>query len=343
MAEEVKNEGTQEPQVKPRTTKTGEPDKRQKNPNEPTVLPFQLITPATRERLASIGKSNEATLTMLLDAYEQMQNAGANNESELQSTIDTLKEEGTRLRTDLKAAQEANTAAAVKQQELEQEIAALKAAVPKKDTALEQQITELKQQLSEADSRYEKMKADMLNMNHTTSQDAATIKALQEELKDYKNNAGAISDKSKEDTKVIEGLSNAKKECEKERDKLKSELALTKQELEELRNSYLELETNLAQPATNQYPEGDILHFFPTITAKFLEATSNKLTACRHDGKVVTPAMILGDMFNRYTIERFNLWFYKWVLEDNELIKIAQEVEPKINSKRMLRAALGIK
>ena len=66
------------------------------------------------------------------------------------------------------------------------------------------------------------------------------------------------------------------------------------------------------------------------------------MTACRKDGVLVTPQMILGDMFNRYTIERWNLWFYKWVLNDNELIEIAQEVDERITSIRMMKAALNI-
>lgn len=343
MADEIKQEVNQEPQNKPRTTKSGEPDKRQKSPDAPTVLPFQMITPATRERLLAVGKSNEATLCLLLDAFEKMQNANPNTNTEQAEKIESLIEESTRLRTDLKAAQEANSAAAVKQQELEQEITNLKTAASSGNSALEQQIADLKQQLKEEQDLSANMKADMLKMNKVTAQDAATIEDLQKELQTFKDNAGAINDKSKEDSKVIEGLTNAKKNCEKELDAAKKELANTKVELESIRKSYLELESNLNEPITNQYPEGDILHYFPSITAKLLEETAQKLTACRHDGKIISPANILGDMFNRYTIDRFNLWFYKWVLEDNEIIKIAQEVEPKIESKRMLRVALGIK
>ena len=47
--------------------------------------------------------------------------------------------------------------------------------------------------------------------------------------------------------------------------------------------------------------------------------------------------------FTSYTIDQFNLWFYKWVISEKEMIEIAMTEEPKITSKKLLRAALGIK
>ena len=94
--------------------------------------------------------------------------------------------------------------------------------------------------------------------------------------------------------------------------------------------------------AVNIYPEGDILHHFPVVTARMLDITAERLTAKRRDGITVTPTMILADMFNKYTIQRWNNWFYWPVLTDDDIIEIAESFDERLTSIRMIKAALNI-
>ena len=52
--------------------------------------------------------------------------------------------------------------------------------------------------------------------------------------------------------------------------------------------------------------------------------------------------MILGDMFLKYTCQKWTKWFYNWVLTDDEIVEIAQSINPNIKSVRILRKVLNI-
>lgn len=76
----------------------------------------------------------------------------------------------------------------------------------------------------------------------------------------------------------------------------------------------------------------DLMKEFP---AKLLILTAERLSAKYK--RAINPIDILQDMFLRYTIERWNKWFYDWVLTDDEIVKEAQKINPAITSIKQLK------
>ncbi len=74
------------------------------------------------------------------------------------------------------------------------------------------------------------------------------------------------------------------------------------------------------------------------FTVALLEETAQRLTV--KQGHEITPMQILVDMFLRYTIERWNEWFYKFVLKDSDIIAIAQTINPDIRTIDQIRKAV---
>ena len=185
-----------------------------------------------------------------------------------------------------------------------------------KPTESARQIADLKQTIARPEAENSRVKTEMQSATRQIADYEQTISRLEAEIASASQPTATPSEKP---TKA-ETESAAK-------------IAALEQELETLRTHH----------GDNQYPAGDILHFFPSITAQMLALTAERLTAARKDGIEVTPAMVLGDMFNKYTIQRFNLWFYKFVLDDKDIVAIAQGVNSRLTSIRMVRAALGIK
>lgn len=315
------------PSAEPTTQEPVKKDNRKKDPSEPKVMPFQLVTPATRERLLNIGKPNEETLAMLLDVYEHR---AASADPQSQAVIEGLQNEIKQLKLNLQEQQNTINANTSTRQPLDSTISQLKADIEAKD----QEIAAKKQEIADKDGEIAEKSQRISELESTAPIDADA--EIQAQLQQLTDRATRAEDEVKDNRITIKGLNDAKKELEKQ-------LKQAQKDLESARNAYLNIKRNGEEALPlNHYPEGDILHFLPTVTARLLERTAEKLTDCRTDGKVVTPANIVGDMFNRYIIERWNLWFFKWVLSDNEILEIAQEVEPKIQSIRMLKAALNI-
>lgn len=76
----------------------------------------------------------------------------------------------------------------------------------------------------------------------------------------------------------------------------------------------------------------DLMKEFP---AQLLILTAERLSAKYK--RNVTPVEVLTDMFLRYTIEKWNKWFYEWVLTDDEIVKEAQKINPTITSIKQLK------
>ena len=66
------------------------------------------------------------------------------------------------------------------------------------------------------------------------------------------------------------------------------------------------------------------------LVVELLEVTASRLSdryKC-----TVDPMQILVEMFTRYTLERWNEWFYPFVMRDNEIIKIAMQINPELST-----------
>lgn len=316
-------------------TNTPKKDKRKKDPKDPTLVPFQLITVENRERLAAVGKPDNNTLAALLDAYENR--GAAITDEQTKNTIEVLQNQVKTYKADLqKAMQNASDDIAKKDAELQKQTEANNTLL-QENTALKQKITALEELIAASDTEIAELKKQV-----TIAQDAAgssndeRIKELQEKLKAMTDRATRAEDEVKDNRKSIDGLRAAKAELEKRLEQVTAER-------DTAQSAYLNTErAETPINAVNIYPEGDILHYFPTITARMLDITAERLTAKRRDGITVTPAMILADMFNKYTIQRWNNWFYWPVLTDDDIIEIAETIDERLTSIRMVKAALNI-
>lgn len=74
------------------------------------------------------------------------------------------------------------------------------------------------------------------------------------------------------------------------------------------------------------------------FTVALIEETARRLS--EKYGRTIAPMSILTDMFLRYTIERWNEWFYKFCLNDREILAIAQEINPDIKSIDQVKKAV---
>ena len=314
---------------------TPKKDKRKKNPNDPTLVPFQLITVENRERLAAIGKPDNSTLTALLDAYENRGTAVTDEQTK--NTITVLQNQVKTYKADLqKAMQNANDDIAKKDAELQKQTEANNTLL-QENAALKQKITALEELIAASDTEIAELKNQVSQAQEAAgSSNDERIKELQSKLKAMTDRATRAEDEVKDNRKSIDGLRAAKAELEKRLEQVTAER-------DTAQSAYLNTErAETPINAVNIYPEGDILHYFPTITARMLDITAERLTEKRRDGLTITPAMILADMFNKYTIQRWNNWFYWPVLTDNDIIEIAETIDERLTSIRMIKAALNI-
>lgn len=301
-------------------------DKRKKDPNDPTLVPFQLITVENRERLSRIGKPDNSTLSILLDAYEN-KGAAISDEKAAQEIM-ALKNQVQIYKTDLQKTMD-NAAKELKNAQ-DQNTVILKAndEFSKKNTALEQQIAALTAENTA-------LKQENEQLQQTASAGAHDDTELKEKLQVMTDRATRAEDEIRDNHETMKKLRTVKYELEKQ-------LEQTKAERDTAQSAYLNADRNPAPANINEYPEGDILHFFPPLCAEMLDITAKRLTEKRKDGLVVTPQIVLGDMFLKYTIQRWNNWFYWPVLNDNEIVAIAQDHDERLSNIKMVKAALNI-
>ena len=318
---------TSEPMQENTPAQTQEPvkkDRRKKDPTEPTLVPFQLITPQNRERLARIGKADNNTLNALLDAYENKDTASL-SDTDAAKEIIALKKQTQDMQSQLNAAHET--------------INTLKSTNAQKEDKLNAEITALKQQISIKEQLIEEQKQQIaaFKQDNAAAQNAdSALGELKQKLQAMTDRATRAEDEVKDNRVTIDKLLSVKAELEKKVDKIT-------QERDTAQAAYLNTERQETPIApVNIYPEGDILHFFPTITARMLDVTAKRLSQGRKDGNVVTPQMVLADMFNKYTIQRLTNWFYWPVLNDTEIVEIAQDIDSRLTNIRMVKAALNI-
>ena len=99
-----------------------------------------------------------------------------------------------------------------------------------------------------------------------------------------------------------------------------------------------ERETTIAELEAKQPTWAQIRLTLQPFTVALLEETARRLS--ERYGKQVTPMAILTDMFLRYTIERWSEWFYKFILNDREILSIAQKINPDIKSIDQIKKAV---
>lgn len=313
-------------------------------------MPFSLTNETQARFKSHFDKSTDEVMNALLDAYEQAQSNGTapaapdTQMAELKAELERLTKENTdkqamldQQAASITAQQEEITRLQQQQQETDRSAkntAKFEQQLNNQQQLLEKaqsEISELHKTVSDKDDIIEKMKQEVIEL----SRQATGVPQDYQEIKDH---AGALEDQAKQDRKVINGLRDAKKEQDKIIEQLKSEnthLNTTIRQLHESGNVPL-----------NAYPEGDILHFFPPLCSRLIDEVCQRLTAeqqRRNPDAAISPQMMLGDMFLRYIIQRYNTWFFRPMLSDSDIVRITQEIAPDIQSIRQLKQILGIR
>lgn len=78
-----------------------------------------------------------------------------------------------------------------------------------------------------------------------------------------------------------------------------------------------------------------VLDFMKPFPARMLALTAERLS--QKYKREVTPIQVLGDMFLRYTIDKWSEWFYPWVLTEDEIVAIAHEINPEITNIKQVK------
>ena len=102
-------------------------------------------------------------------------------------------------------------------------------------------------------------------------------------------------------------------------------------------------ENGLLKTKCEQLEKMDWIQVRTTIkpfAVSLIELTAVKLSV--KYGRAVEPMEILVDMFMRYTIERWNQWFYPFQLDDSEIVQAAQAINPEINSISQIKKTLPV-
>ncbi len=143
-----------------------------------------------------------------------------------------------------------------------------------------------------------------------------------------------------EPDKILEFINSsieAYNTSEQKRGELKKEIETQKSLNEVIRN-----ENDLLKQQCEQLEILDWAKIRTTIkpfAVSLIELTALKLSA--KYGREVQPMQILVDMFMRYTIERYNQWFYPFQLNDTEILAAAQAINPEISSIRQIKKTLA--
>lgn len=195
-------------------------------------------------------------------------------------------------------------------------------------------IADKDRQIADLQSQVESAKATAKSAEKP--EDKEKIKSLNTEIAQLKADIDRLTSENKEQKKLLEGRSDQKKAYEDIIANLEKTIGLKDKKLQE--DEELLKTANAGQ---YNHSENFLTHFEPIVSA-LLVRTAEKLTEARRDEIEVTPAMILGDMFLKYTLQKRTMWFYRWVLSDAEILDIAKMANPNIQSIRMLRKVLMV-
>lgn len=314
-------------------------------------MPFALTIETQNRFKSHFDKSTDEVMNTLLDAYEQAQNSTSAapaielQHSEMQAQFEKLKTEINNKQALLD--KQADTVVS-----LQDEINSLKQQNKLYEEQLGQAEKKTQDITNDNKERLESAQKEAAELHKTIADHEATIKELEakinelskenaevpDDYKELKDRVHALEDHAKEDRRVIDNYREVKKELEKVVEQLQSENKHLKTTIEQMQES--------GSISYSSYPEGDILHFFSPLCARLVEEVCQRLTEeqqRRNPDVVITPQIMLGDMFLKYIIQRYNTWFFRPMLSDNDIVRIVQEIAPDIQSIRQLKKILGIR
>ncbi len=179
------------------------------------------------------------------------------------------------------------------------------------------------QEFAEKQQEWQKVEQELAETKQKLAESEQNFAELQQKFAEGQQNNAETLQSNAEDLQRIA-------ELEQELAETQQSLAESEQNLAELQQTLAEREQNaVAQRANNSAMQIDA----PDWVMALLEQTAEKLSA--EYGREITATNILLDMFIRYTVERWNNWFYPFVLDDREIENITgysiKQLEQYIN------------
>ena len=168
--------------------------------------------------------------------------------------------------------------------------------------------------------------------NQSKTEENAKAQSLLVEVADW---LGCTVDNMKE---TVASLNNKLYEAQRNADLYKQKNNEFEERIQTLSNDYEELQ-NQYNAKAEAYAHIGWEHIRTTMkpfVVDLLELTARKLSDKYN--KKVTPMQVMVDMFLRYTIERWNQWFYPFVVKDDEIIRLAHQYNPDIKSISQLKS-----
>lgn len=154
-----------------------------------------------------------------------------------------------------------------------------------------------------------------------------------EVLRDTPETTAELEQLKKDYNEVSETCKNLTEEVES----LQSKLSVNNDTITRLQRDYTskQQEVNTLEKDLSTAENRSVLDFMKPFPARLLALTAERLS--QKYNREVTPIQVLGDMFLRYTIEKWSEWFYPWVLTEDEIVAIAHEINPEITNIKQVK------
>lgn len=150
------------------------------------------------------------------------------------------------------------------------------------------------------------------------------------ELEQLKKDYNEVSETCKNLTEEVESLQSKLSENNDTTTRLQSDYECLKRDYTSKQQEVNTLEKDLSS-AENR----SVLDLMKPFPARLLVLTAERLS--QKYKREVTPIQVLGDMFLRYTIEKWSEWFYPWVLTEEEILEEAKKINPQITSIKQIK------
>ncbi|MBR2369703.1 MAG: hypothetical protein IKA83_06065 [Paludibacteraceae bacterium] len=150
------------------------------------------------------------------------------------------------------------------------------------------------------------------------------------ELEKLRKDYAEVSELSQSLTEEVESLQRKLSENNEKTTRLQSDYECLQRDYTSKQQEVNTLEKDLFT-AENR----SVLDFMKPFPARLLALTAERLS--QKYNREVTPIQVLGDMFLRYTIEKWSEWFYPWVISEDEIVAIAHEINPEITNIKQVK------
>lgn len=150
------------------------------------------------------------------------------------------------------------------------------------------------------------------------------------ELEQLKKDYNEVSETCKNLTEEVASLQRKLSENNDTTTRLQSDYECLQRDYTSKQQEVNTLEKDLFTAANRS-----VLDFMKPFPARLLALTAERLS--QKYNREVTPIQVLGDMFLRYTIEKWSEWFYPWVISEDEIVAIAHEINPEITNIKQVK------